>query len=64
VTPVGPIFTPVEKLSIDFLFYLPQSQVDNVFWETLTGRVTLLDFGLATFFQDGTLLNEPWGCVK
>lgn len=34
-------------------------KVDNVFWDPMSGKVTLLDFGLATFFDDTTVLGEP-----
>lgn len=39
-------------------------KVDNVFYEPTTGLITLLDYGLATFYDSATVLDEPWGCVK
>lgn len=39
-------------------------KLDNVFWQPETGKLTLLDFGLATFVEEGKTLDEAVGCIK
>lgn len=39
-------------------------KLDNVFWDPSTGTATLLDFGLATFFDEKTVLDEAVGCIN
>ncbi|KAI9002090.1 kinase-like domain-containing protein [Hyaloraphidium curvatum] len=39
-------------------------KLDNVFWDASTGTLSLIDFGLATFFDDRTLLDESVGCIN
>lgn len=42
--------------------FLPQ--LDNVFYDPVTQTVSLIDFGLATFFDETTSFDEAVGCVN
>lgn len=39
-------------------------KLDNVFYDTATGTVSLIDFGLATFVDENTILEEAVGCIN
>jgi serine/threonine protein kinase len=39
-------------------------KLDNIFWNGATETVSLIDFGLATFFNENTTLDEGVGCIN
>ncbi|KAI9032328.1 kinase-like domain-containing protein [Hyaloraphidium curvatum] len=39
-------------------------KLDNVFWDPATEKVSLLDWGLATFWDERTMLDEAVGCIN
>lgn len=39
-------------------------KMDNVLYEPETGTVSVIDFGLASFFDEATLMDEAIGCIK
>jgi serine/threonine protein kinase len=39
-------------------------KLDNFFWDSVTETGSLIDFGLATFFDEYTTLDEGVGCIN
>ncbi|KAI9032325.1 kinase-like domain-containing protein [Hyaloraphidium curvatum] len=39
-------------------------KLDNVMWDPTSQQLTLIDFGLATFFNDRTMFTEAVGCIN
>ncbi|KAI9032323.1 kinase-like domain-containing protein [Hyaloraphidium curvatum] len=39
-------------------------KLDNIFWDPATGSLSLIDFGLAGFFDGRTLFDESVGCIN